>query len=546
MDESHDAKNPRSILGEAVKALSKEKVLLLTGTPVYNRWTDLFGQLRLLKNFPFVSADHFKAIFQAPKCNNLKAAQARNNSNRQRGTPSAARLQILSAFLLGFLVRRPKEIVPLPGFSKVDVPVDLFTPEQRSVLCVIEKATLSAKRLRQMAQDAGKGQKKKLLRRMYSQVAKAELHQQTALITTYGPASGKNNGMGDNQEDDEEDDENHNMNCVKTVERLAQSWYEKKPQDMDGAEFLMFKHRYIEEKLGRTVEMVEGPSNGTPTSAAVTIDPEVLLDPDYDENDPDNIDPEDDIIFWEDDDDSDCEDDDEDDEYDTGQMGKTSRAHKQFTENWLQRLKTLPDDEIFSSFVNAVLATLHSICGPTSKERVLVVCKSLMVLDVVDEAIRRAIDRDREGFDRIVVVHYNGTIETKERLEVLRAFNKESDTMTDRDPNVLLLTSAAGGTGLNITGATHLIKCDTNWSPGDETQIDGRIYRIGQTKPVTFWKVTYPKSPIQNMISRSLLGKQATSNALTKALERKDDRPYFYPHIPSWEELEELEESDDS
>ncbi|KAK4217004.1 hypothetical protein QBC37DRAFT_384899 [Rhypophila decipiens] len=43
--------------------------------------------------------------------------------------------------------------------------------------------------------------------------------------------------------------------------------------------------------------------------------------------------------------------------------------------------------------------------------------------------------------------------------------------------------------GLNITGASHLIKCDSHWAPGDEVQIDGRIYRIGQRRPVTFWKV---------------------------------------------------------
>ena len=51
-------------------------------------------------------------------------------------------------------------------------------------------------------------------------------------------------------------------------------------------------------------------------------------------------------------------------------------------------------------------------------------------------------------------------------------------------PPVFLLSLKAGGTGLNLTRANHVIHFDRWWNPAVENQATDRAFRIGQTKNV--------------------------------------------------------------
>jgi transcription termination factor 2 len=52
----------------------------------------------------------------------------------------------------------------------------------------------------------------------------------------------------------------------------------------------------------------------------------------------------------------------------------------------------------------------------------------------------------------------------------------------------MLLSLRAGGVGLNLTGANHLIQIDPHWNPFVEDQAHDRIHRIGQNKTVYIYK----------------------------------------------------------
>lgn len=54
---------------------------------------------------------------------------------------------------------------------------------------------------------------------------------------------------------------------------------------------------------------------------------------------------------------------------------------------------------------------------------------------------------------------------------------------------VLLLSLTAGGVGLNLVGANHLILLDLHWNPQLEMQAQDRIYRVGQKKDITVYKL---------------------------------------------------------
>jgi SNF2 family DNA or RNA helicase len=51
--------------------------------------------------------------------------------------------------------------------------------------------------------------------------------------------------------------------------------------------------------------------------------------------------------------------------------------------------------------------------------------------------------------------------------------------------DVMLLSPRAGGVGLTLTSANHVIHLERWWNPAVEDQCTGRVLRIGQTRPVT-------------------------------------------------------------
>lgn len=53
----------------------------------------------------------------------------------------------------------------------------------------------------------------------------------------------------------------------------------------------------------------------------------------------------------------------------------------------------------------------------------------------------------------------------------------------------MVLSVKAGGTGLNLTAANHVIHFDRWWNPAVENQATDRAYRIGQDKNVVVHKL---------------------------------------------------------
>ncbi len=71
----------------------------------------------------------------------------------------------------------------------------------------------------------------------------------------------------------------------------------------------------------------------------------------------------------------------------------------------------------------------------------------------------------------------HGKIGAKRRTEIVEAFQ------SGQAP-VLLLSLKAGGVGLNLTRATHVVHYDRWWNPAVEDQATDRAHRIGQDRPV--------------------------------------------------------------
>ncbi|WP_308188283.1 DEAD/DEAH box helicase [Nocardioides sp. R-C-SC26] len=81
------------------------------------------------------------------------------------------------------------------------------------------------------------------------------------------------------------------------------------------------------------------------------------------------------------------------------------------------------------------------------------------------------------------------------------------------DVPVFLLSLKAGGTGLNLTRADHVVHLDRWWNPAVEDQATDRAYRIGQTRPVQVHRMIM-RGTIEERIGDLLTRKRAIADAV--------------------------------
>ncbi|WP_158661044.1 SNF2-related protein [Bacillus kwashiorkori] len=97
---------------------------------------------------------------------------------------------------------------------------------------------------------------------------------------------------------------------------------------------------------------------------------------------------------------------------------------------------------------------------------------------------------------------------------------QQRDEMIDRFQNgeypILLLSLKAGGTGLNLTAANHVVHYDRWWNPAVENQATDRAYRIGQTKFVHVHKFI-TTGTLEEKIDAMLERKQSLNNEIIQS-----------------------------
>ncbi len=86
---------------------------------------------------------------------------------------------------------------------------------------------------------------------------------------------------------------------------------------------------------------------------------------------------------------------------------------------------------------------------------------------------------EKEGFDYYTIT---GATPKLKRVQLVNAFN-------DNDVPVFLISLKAGGTGLNLTGASVVVHADPWWNAAAENQATDRAHRIGQKNEVSVFKV---------------------------------------------------------
>ncbi|MED4581247.1 DEAD/DEAH box helicase [Brevibacillus choshinensis] len=91
----------------------------------------------------------------------------------------------------------------------------------------------------------------------------------------------------------------------------------------------------------------------------------------------------------------------------------------------------------------------------------------------------------REGYGPVFFL--NGSTKKEARDDMIARFQDE--TLPDQERGaIFILSLRAGGTGLNLTEANHVVHYDRWWNPAVENQATDRAHRIGQSKNVQVYK----------------------------------------------------------
>ncbi|OJK04790.1 hypothetical protein ASPACDRAFT_74363 [Aspergillus aculeatus ATCC 16872] len=91
----------------------------------------------------------------------------------------------------------------------------------------------------------------------------------------------------------------------------------------------------------------------------------------------------------------------------------------------------------------------------------------------------------------------DGAVSQEDRRAQIKAFN------TDPDYKLFLLSTRAGGQGINLVAADTVILFDSDWNPQQDLQAQDRAHRIGQTKPVIVYRLATKGTVEQTLLEKA-------------------------------------------
>ncbi|KAL4900336.1 hypothetical protein BDW74DRAFT_96460 [Aspergillus multicolor] len=91
----------------------------------------------------------------------------------------------------------------------------------------------------------------------------------------------------------------------------------------------------------------------------------------------------------------------------------------------------------------------------------------------------------------------DGAISQADRRDQIKAFN------TDKNYKVFLLSTRAGGQGINLVAADTVILFDSDWNPQQDLQAQDRAHRIGQTRPVIVYRLATKGTVEQTLLEKA-------------------------------------------
>ncbi|XP_055549020.1 uncharacterized protein LOC129732292 [Wyeomyia smithii] len=214
---------------------------------------------------------------------------------------------------------------------------------------------------------------------------------------------------------------------------------------------------------------------------------------------------------------------------------------RSITNDWWMKIVS-PDDlkSLIPSNKMLLLFEILKLCQERG-EKCLIFSGFVMVLNAVEYFMQMIHEQSKNpkarahGFSRfrgpwrsgIDYYRIDGASSKASRHDMITKFNDPQNRIT----RAFLISTKAGGFGINLVGANRVVILDTSWNPANDQQGIHRVYRLGQEKPCYIYRLLAIHTMEEKVYSRSVT-KQAMSHRV--ADKKQVDRNY------NMAELEEL------
>ncbi|XP_078317379.1 DNA repair and recombination protein RAD54B-like isoform X2 [Crassostrea virginica] len=152
--------------------------------------------------------------------------------------------------------------------------------------------------------------------------------------------------------------------------------------------------------------------------------------------------------------------------------------------------------------LSEILAQIHKV-----SEKIVIVSNHTKTLDILQQFCSNC----GYGFLRL-----DGQTSTNIRQEIVTKFNSKHNV-----EKVFLLSSKAGGVGLNLIGASRLLLYDIDWNPANDLQAMARVWRDGQKRKIYIYRLL-TTGTIEEKIYQRQISKQGLSGAIMDLKKKRE------------------------
>ncbi|KAK8568160.1 hypothetical protein V6N12_006720 [Hibiscus sabdariffa] len=169
-----------------------------------------------------------------------------------------------------------------------------------------------------------------------------------------------------------------------------------------------------------------------------------------------------------------------------------------------------------------VLARLLAHLRQRTDDRIVLVSNYTQTLDLFAQLCRER---------RYPYLRLDGTTSIGKRQKLVNRFNDST-----KDEFVFLLSSKAGGCGLNLIGGNRLVLFDPDWNPANDKQAAARVWRDGQKKRVYIYRFLSTGT-----IEEKVYQRQMSKEGLQKVIQQEQvDSVMGQGNVFSTEDLRDL------
>ncbi|BEJ12218.1 hypothetical protein CspHIS471_0206780 [Cutaneotrichosporon sp. HIS471] len=150
------------------------------------------------------------------------------------------------------------------------------------------------------------------------------------------------------------------------------------------------------------------------------------------------------------------------------------------------------------------------------KNKILVFSNSVRLLKMIYDFINTSPSLSGFGCNL-----FTGEVDKDERMSVVDRFQDPNG-----DLSIMLVSTMAGGVGLNLTAANKVVIFDPNWNPANDLQAMDRAFRIGQTRPVDVYRLIGQGTVEELMYERQIYKQQRSRQMNQGTFERRTHAGY--------------------